>query len=77
MKKQGNIIEHRLVDASDLEANVDQVSDLPASGESVRFPSLFFFQTDPFLTEGILNNFVQADVLLALKNSKSRKGINP
>ena len=51
------MIEHRIVDASDPEAIVDQVSDLSSAKESVCFLSLLFLQNDLLLEVGICDSY--------------------
>ena len=59
IKKQVGIIEYRIVDDSDPEVVVNQVSDLSSAKESVCFLSLLFLKTDRILEVGILDDLVQ------------------
>ena len=58
------MIEHRIVDVSDPEVVVDQVSDLSSAKESVCFLSLLLRQSDLLLEVGILDDLVQAQMQL-------------
>ena len=53
------VIQFGIMDASDTEVIVNQVSDLFSVKESVGFLSILFLQTDRFLELGILDNLVQ------------------
>ena len=68
---------HRIVDASDTEVVINQVSDLSSSKESVLFLSLLFLQTDSFLEVGTIDNFAQPWCNTRVEQLKVEKRNNP
>ena len=60
----------RIMDSSDPEVIVDQVSNLPATKETVLLLGFLFLQTDSSFEMGIMNDFVQCYAILASSTSK-------